>query len=58
MKTRRTRDVPIMFYVSRDEKDVIIDAAKSNDMTVSDFCRKTLLGSASYLSCKKDKRDV
>lgn len=58
MKTRRVRDVPIMFYVSKTERDEIVKVAEMKDMTISELCRQTLLKTASYLSCKKDETDV
>lgn len=42
-KTRRIRNVPIMFYVTSEEKAVIVKRATDNDQTVSDFCRQTLI---------------
>ena len=42
-KVRRERNELIIFYVSKKEKEAIVNAAKANDMSISDFCRKTLI---------------
>lgn len=41
---RKERDKFIAFYVSDDEKQIIVDAAASRDMSISDYCRKILIG--------------
>ena len=45
-KVRRTRERLIAFYVSEEERDMIIFAAQMKDMSISDFCRKTLMREA------------
>lgn len=40
---RKERNKFIAFYVSDDEKSVIVNQAAVNDMSVSDYCRKILL---------------
>lgn len=44
IKTKRNREVPVMFYVSQEEKDQIVEKAKNLDMSISDYCRKVLTG--------------
>ena len=43
-KTRRSREKNIIFNVTQEEKDRIIELAIEHDMSISDYCRKTLLG--------------
>lgn len=43
MKIRRNRDKTLMFYVSDEEKQRIIEAAQESDMSISDYCRKALV---------------
>lgn len=42
-RVRRSRKELIAFYVSEDEKDSIVEAARVADQTISDYCRKRLL---------------
>ena len=44
MSIRRFRNVPIMFYLTEAEKKALIEKAKDSDLSLSDYCRKTLLG--------------
>lgn len=41
-RTRVKRDLNIIFHVSEDEKNKIVELAQAQDMTISDYCRKTL----------------
>lgn len=45
MKFRKERNQFVAFYVSEEEKALIVKMAKESDMSISDFCRKTLLNS-------------
>lgn len=40
----RNRNILVAFYVSREEKEEMQRIAKENDMTFSDYARKTILG--------------
>lgn len=42
-KVRKSRTQFIAFYVDEEEKEMIVEAAKKSDMTISDYCRKMLL---------------
>ncbi len=50
---RPERNKFIAFYVSDDEKAIIVGEAMAHDLSVSDYCRKTLLRNATI----KDKDD-
>lgn len=41
---RPDRNKPIMFYATEQEKEVIVNNAKREDMSISDYCRKVLTG--------------
>ena len=41
-KTKRRRDVPLMFYITQAEKDELINAAREQDQSISEYCRKIL----------------
>ena len=43
-KVRPDRNKPIMFYATEQEKEVIVNNAKREDMSISDYCRKVLTG--------------
>lgn len=43
MKTRPERKRFVAFYVSDKEKDMIVGAATTLDMSISDYCRKILV---------------
>ena len=57
-KTRRSREYPIMFYVSAEEKQAIVEAAENLDMSISDFCRMRLLNSSVFSPCENSKDNV
>ena len=57
-RTKKLREVPIMFYVSEEEKQAIVSAAEMRDMSISEFCRKTLLNVKACCSCKGEDSDV
>ena len=44
MGIRRFRNVPVMFYLTDAEKKELIAKAQESDLSLSDYCRKTLLG--------------
>lgn len=42
-KVRIPRTQVIAFYVSDEERTAVIAAAQKEDMSISDYCRKTLM---------------
>lgn len=43
MRTRPERDCMVAFAVTKQEKELLIEAARKNDQSLSDYIRKVLL---------------
>lgn len=46
IKTRPKRESTVLFFVTEEEKSEIVNAAIAHDMSISDYCRRTLLSTA------------
>lgn len=54
IRTKRKREILLAFYVTPDEKAEIVNAARINDQSVSDYCRKTLIRNCRKTEEKED----